>query len=76
MGLPRQPSRVGTFDEKRNTSRVFQPEHGAVGVALKALQHFARENPRHAAWIASGAPSIDSEDKHFEVFGEPYAKRK
>lgn len=45
------------FDEKRNTSRVFQPEHGAVAEALNALRRarskgwyrwvVARQNGEH-----------------------------
>lgn len=68
--IPRGP-RVG-FDERRNTSRVFAVPPGAVEEADRALRAWARANPRHAAWVAAGAPPINSQDDHIRRFGEPY----
>jgi hypothetical protein len=74
VSIPRV-SRV-TWDEHRNTSRVFPVPPGAVEAADRALRAWTRENPKHAAWVAAGAPPINSQEDHVEWFGEPYVPRK
>lgn len=63
---------AGRWDPRRNTSAVHPVPHEASGDAQRALAAFARSQPRHAAWIAAGAPSITSEAEHVRWFGEPY----
>lgn len=66
--LPRQPDPHGGFDARRNTSRVFQPEPGAVGEAQRALRTI---DPRLRKWIEEGHPTL-TEDEHYRRFGETY----
>jgi hypothetical protein len=60
-----------TWDERRNTSRVFPVPPDALPLALAALERFRRFEPAHAEWIADGAPNL-SEAEHFARFGVPY----
>jgi hypothetical protein len=71
VSIPKQGSH---WDERRNTSRVFPVPAGAAERATATLR-FAAEQPKHAAWIAAGAPPIRSDAEHREWFGEPYAAK-
>ena len=73
MSVPRQPG--GTFDEHRNTSRVFPVAPGSGGAAVDAMRRWAAANAAHAQWIRDGYPTL-TEAQHLAIFGEPYnAKR-
>jgi hypothetical protein len=71
MSIPLQPG--GTWDYKRNTSRVFPVPPDALPNALRALQSFREREPVHAAWIADGYPNMTA-DEHVAMFGIPYVK--
>jgi len=60
-----------TWDEHRNTSRVFPVPPDALPAALSSLAAFRRENPALAGWITQGAPLLTHEE-HLALFGEPY----
>jgi hypothetical protein len=62
------------WDERRNTSQVFQPQPNAVPDALRALAALRRDDPALVAWIEDGAPTL-TEDEHIARFGEPYARK-
>jgi hypothetical protein len=72
--IPRQPG--GTFDERRNTSRVFRPGPRALDDALEALAAWRAREPAHAAWIEAGAPTIETQFSHAMLFGTPHAGRR
>lgn len=70
---------AGHWDRRRNTSAVQPVPPGQLERANEAMRRFVADNPRHAAWLAAGAPSIRSQAEHIEWFGEPYtapARRK
>lgn len=67
--IPGQPA---VWDDRRNTSQTRQPDPLAVKAALAACRKFREEHPRHAAWVAAGAPPIRSDDDHARWFGESY----
>jgi hypothetical protein len=69
------PGDKAVFDERRNTSRTFAAMPGSAAAALEAMESFRRTSPRHADWIAAGAPSIRSQDDHIRWFGELYPER-
>ncbi len=60
-----------TWDERRNTSRLFEPDPGAVDAALRAIRVWRRLEPAHAQWVADGAPAL-TEAEHLERFGGAY----
>lgn len=62
---------VATFDERRNTSRVWGIPPTALPEALDALRRLRVEDPALVAWIAAGAPRL-SHAEHVERFGRPY----
>jgi hypothetical protein len=66
--IPRQSS---TWDERRNSSRVFPVPPGAVEDAERALRRWQAEAPAHAQWILDGYPTLTDAD-HVARFGEPY----
>lgn len=74
--LMQVPGDKREFDMRRNSSMVQPIEAGALKRCLDAMEAFRRNNPRHAEWIAAGAPSIRSEEDHIRWFGEPYAARR
>lgn len=71
MSVPRVPG--ATFDERRNTSRVFPVPPGADAACRNACRAFARDNPEHLAWLRDGAPPIRSQAEHVARFGVEYA---
>jgi len=47
------------------------PSH-VVEACDRVLRAWARENPEHAAWIAAGAPPINTQEDHVRWFGHEY----
>ena len=66
--IPRQPAPHGSFNDHRNTSRVWPVPPDALPAALKALRGLA---PELRAWITAGHPTM-TEAEHRERFGEDY----
>jgi len=66
--IPRQSV---AWDERRNSSRVFEVPPDALPNAMAALAAFKRSQPALYEWVAEGAPNM-TEAQHFERFGEPY----
>lgn len=65
------PVRGRTFDERRNTSRVFQVPPHLHAEALASLAHLRRTDPALVKWIEDGHPTLTDEE-HLARFGEPY----
>lgn len=60
-----------SWDERRNSSRVFPVAPDALPKALDALAAMRRNDPALVQWILDGHPSL-TEFEHRERFGEPY----
>jgi hypothetical protein len=58
------------WDARRNTSARKPVAHDALRLALEACADFRRREPRHAAWIANGAPPVTSQAEHVRLFGQ------
>jgi hypothetical protein len=61
------------WDERRNTSRTFQPAPDALPNALRALAALRANDPALVAWIEAGHPT-PTEAEHVAWFGRPYKK--
>lgn len=70
--MPAIPKQTVAYDDRRNSSHVFDVPEGARDEAVEVCQRFADEHPAHARWLAAGAPSIRTEEDHAYWFGEPY----
>lgn len=64
----------GSFDERRNTSRVWPVSPLALKDALAALAALRRNDPALVRWIEDGHPTL-TETEHLTRFGEPYSRR-
>jgi hypothetical protein len=73
VSIPRVPG--ATFDERRNTSRVFPVDPGANAACTAASRAWARAAPQHYAWIKAGAPPIATQEDHVRWFGVEYASK-
>lgn len=67
--------RVGgpTFNERRNTSRVFPVPPYALKQLQAALAALRRNDPELVRWIEDGHPTL-TRAEHFERFGCDYRK--
>lgn len=63
-----------TWDEHRNTSRVWPVSPDALPAALRALEQLRVDEPALCAWIEEGAPTL-TDAEHVERFGEPFTAR-
>lgn len=61
----------GSFDERRNTSRVFPVPPTALPDALASLAALRRNDPALVRWIEDGHPTLTA-DEHVARFGGPY----
>lgn len=68
----RRRRNVAVWDPRRNTSKVHAVPPNAGPEALIALERWRLENPKHAAWIAEGAPRL-TRDEHRARFGCDWA---
>lgn len=71
--VPRQPG--ATFDERRNTSRVFKVPPDALPAALRALAALRRSDPALVQWLEDGHPRL-TEAEHVARFGETFVSRR
>ena len=60
-----------TFNEHRNTSRVWPVPPTALPAAKRALESLRRDDPALVQWLADGAPNLTHEE-HLRRFGVPY----
>lgn len=68
------PVRGSTFNEHRNTSRVFAVPPHAHKEALASLERLRRDDPALVRWIEDGHPTLTAE-QHLSRFGAPYSVR-
>ena len=62
---------IATWDERRNSSRVFPVSPQDVDNARNALHRLRITDPALVEWIEAGHPTL-TEAQHVEQFGEPY----
>ncbi len=60
-----------TWDERRNTSRVFAVAPHAFKDATVSLAALRRDQPALVRWLEDGHPTL-THDEHVARFGEPY----
>ena len=68
MSLPRQHV---SYDERRNTSRVFPVTVQDGENARRAVTALRRTDPALVQWIEDGHPRL-TEAEHIQRFGVPY----
>ena len=66
------PAQRPVFDESRNASAVRPVPFEAVNECRRVCRAWAKQNPKHLAWLRAGAPAIRSNDEHRQWFGEGY----
>lgn len=67
---------VAVWDDRRNSSRVFDVPPHALEDAERALAQLRRSEPLLVAWLEAGAPPIHSEADHVRWFGTAYADKR
>lgn len=60
-----------TFNDRRNTSRVFPVPPDALPAALDELRRFREREPELVEWIEAGAPRL-THAEHRARFGVDY----